>query len=105
MAIFSPFDSGTVPNITSLYRTLQLSNMSRKFIAYQLQIRMMPNRYMPSALTDMVEEKHEALLNDVEGKGDGTDGDDYVPEYKALVTMLKPEHQREFRERRGELDG
>ena len=67
----------------------------------------MPNRYLPSALSDMVEEKHEELLPAVAGKGDGTqndDDDEYVPEYEALVSMMKPEHQQEFRRRRGELD-
>jgi len=60
----------------------------------------MPNRYLPSALSNMVEERHERLLD--RGKGDGTD--DYPAEYEALVQMLKPEHQREFKKRRGELD-
>lgn len=61
---------------------------------------MMPNRYLPSALTAMIEEEHEDLLED---KGD--DIDDYPAEWEALVSMLRPEFQREFRERRGELDG
>lgn len=59
----------------------------------------MPNRYLPSALSDMVEERHERLLT--KGKGDDND---YPAEYRALVAMLKPEHQREFKQRRGELD-
>lgn len=63
----------------------------------------MPNRYLPSALSDMVEERHESLLTG-QGKGDDAD-DDYVPEYEALVSMMKPEHQQEFKRRRGELDG
>lgn len=65
----------------------------------------MPNRYLPSALTDMISERHETLLNNVGGKGDGTDEDDYVPEHEALVQMLDDEHEEEFRRRRGELDG
>lgn len=62
----------------------------------------MPNRYLPSALASMVEEMHEALLTG-EGKGDElADEDGHIPEYEALVQMLKPEYQQEFRERRGE---
>jgi len=61
---------------------------------------MMPNRYLPSPLSNMVEERHETMLD----KGKGGDADDYPPEYEALVQMLKPEHQREFKKRRGELD-
>lgn len=60
---------------------------------------MMPNRYLPSALANMVEERHEAMLD--RGK-DKSDGDDYTPEHEALVQMLKPEYREEYRERRGE---
>lgn len=64
---------------------------------------MMPNRYMPSALSDMVAEVHEGLL-DRQGKGDDSD-DDYIPEHEALVQMLQPKYREEYRRRRGELDG
>lgn len=59
----------------------------------------MPNRYLPSALADMVEDRHQALLD--EGQGEG-DGDDYVPEHEALVEMLQPQYREEYRDRRGE---
>lgn len=65
----------------------------------------MPNRYLPSALTDMVEEVHTDLLDDAPGKGDDQSADDYVPEYEALVRMLRPEYQREFKERTGHGGG
>lgn len=67
-----------------------------------------PNRYMPSALTAMVSEQHDELLRrqgkdggDAHDRGaQGDSGDDeYIPEYEALVSMLKPEHQAEFRDR------
>lgn len=61
----------------------------------------MPNRYLPSQLSEMVAERHDALL-DRQSKGD--DGDGYVAEYEALVSMLKPEHQEEFQRRKGDLD-
>jgi len=57
----------------------------------------MPNRYIPSALTDMIDEEHERLIRS-QGKG----ASDYVPEYEALVEMLQPKYQQEYRERRGE---
>lgn len=57
---------------------------------------MMPNRYLPSALSDMVEEEHDKMLRQAKGKGD-----EYVSEYKALVSMLKEEHQEEFERRHG----
>lgn len=62
----------------------------------------MPNRYLPSALTEMVDEVHEDLTIE-EGKGD--DSDEYIPEYEALVRMLQPEYREEFRRRRGESHG
>jgi len=57
---------------------------------------MMPNRYIPSALTDMIDERHEKLIRERQGKG----ASDYIAEYEALVLMLKPEYQEEFRKRR-----
>lgn len=60
----------------------------------------MPNRYIPSALTDMIEEVHDDLQRNAQGKGDDS-GDDYVPEHEALVEMLQPEYREEFKSRRG----
>lgn len=57
-----------------------------------------PNRYLPSALADMVSDVHEDMLNQTSKDDDA----DYVPEYEALVSMLKPEYQEEFNERTGE---
>ena len=57
-----------------------------------------PNRYLPSALTEMIDEKHQTLITDARGKG--ADETDYPPEYEALVEMLQPEYQEEFRDRR-----
>jgi len=64
----------------------------------------MPNRYLPSALCDMVEEVHEDLIDRARREGDDDD-DNYPAEYEAVVEMLKPEYQEEFRERRGEKHG
>lgn len=70
-------------------------------MSVEVDVETVPNRYLPSALTDMVEERHEALLD---GQGKDDDTENYVPEYEALVRMLKPHHQEEYRERRGESD-
>jgi len=61
----------------------------------------MPNRYLPSALTEILDEVHQEKIRASQGKGDEAD---YVPEYEALVSMLQPEYREEFRRRRGELD-
>lgn len=47
----------------------------------------------------MVEDVHEGMLDRANQEGDD---DDYPPEYRALVSMLKPEYQEEFKSRRGE---
>jgi hypothetical protein len=62
----------------------------------------MPNRYLPSALCDMIEERHETLLSQAKGK---SDGDDYVPEYKALLDLLSDEARNEYQKRTGDSDG
>jgi len=62
---------------------------------------MMPNRYMPTALADMIDEEHQDLIRQDQGKG-ATSEQSYPPEYEALVGMLQPEYQEEYRERRGE---
>lgn len=63
----------------------------------------MPNRYVPAALSDMIAEKHDGLLVTVSDRD--SDSDEYVAEYEALLEMLQPEYQEEFRRRTGELDG
>lgn len=57
---------------------------------------MMPNRYLPSALVDMIDERQTALNKDKSDDGE------YVAEHEVLVDMLQPEHQEEYRQRRGE---
>lgn len=65
----------------------------------------MPNRYLPTALCDMIAEERERLRMG-KSKGDGGDSDDdYIPEHEALSEMLAPEYRDEYRRRRGELDG
>lgn len=65
----------------------------------------MPNRYLPAALVDLIEEHEQQLLVE-RNQGKGDDRDEYIPEWKVLEDMLKPEFQRKFRERRGEdVDG
>lgn len=56
----------------------------------------MPNRYLPSALTEIVEEQHESMID----KSDDTD--EYPAEWEAVVEMLQPEYQDEFWNRRAE---
>jgi hypothetical protein len=54
----------------------------------------MPNRYLPSALVNMIEEEHDERLDDA--------GDEYVPEWRALAGMLEESYQEELRQRMGE---
>jgi len=62
----------------------------------------MPNRYLPSALTELIDEEHQKLIREAQGKGANDDSADYPPEYEALVGMLQPEYREQFREMRGE---
>jgi len=54
---------------------------------------MMPNRYLPSALTEIAEERQQEMQKE---------SDDYVAEWEAYVSLLTDDVQEEFRQRRGE---
>jgi hypothetical protein len=56
----------------------------------------MPNLYVPRALDDLVKSGVDSLEAQ---RSKDESADEYVSEWEALVTMLRPEFQQEFEER------
>lgn len=50
---------------------------------------MMPNRYLPRELVEMIDERHQREIRQA-------DTDEYVAEHEVLVAMLQSEFQQEY---------
>lgn len=74
-----------------------------RLISPNIDLRMMPNRYLPRELVRLIHERQQDMNATAGGENEIPEtSDEYTAEYEALVTMLQPQYREAFIERREE---